>query len=836
MALHTSTLILYKNSALEIDRNFMVDSIADYLATLSDSKTISSFQYIKHGLAINIKIDITQATLDYISANNYNYCSIKNDDGRLVYYYIVGKQWRGQSTIELNLQMDTINTFKLGTDYTLSKQSVVNREHKDRWISHENENKSAVAEIPEDGLADEVEATTFSYSITIPNPCPNLDIDDVSITLGDKLSGDTIVRGCSISSSTWVASGSNINCLINLELNSVADVGKYFHRLFLFEISYNNNIIRKIDLFPENINPQLFKTDLGQLYDGDTSSNWYVIYKNANAVVSNPSDTEYIAENPVQILLCKDSPLHLSPSSPQWIRLDCHAIPVIANARENVLFCYDYESTASEIKIEGTTYTLVDGANVDLANHKVWGICWTRVNNNDLVGTIRLYGVDSVGWPDLLSTINNVSFIDVYKVLNANMNSSASYDGLFVNNLFTKSTRKWYIGSGTSALDVDLDTIDDVDRTNSQLIKIIALPYAPYSELVGIATMGALPEGIVYNSGYNMLEVETTNTYQFVYDKVFNDYNPASIFTNYAPSFTTGQLKNISFESKLYNSEFYYQKFVYGNSAFSFAPEYMNTNADIWEYRITYAVSQSVQSKFLFQFTSYITNGYDTQDYNNVLLVGMNNEKAIYSNSYINYLRTGLNYDTETKNKDIGMKGLAVGLSAIGTIASFISAPFTGGLTAVAGVGLATSTFTQVANMVHSANQSERNIQHKKQSLAMQGENVSQVEDIDLLEVYSENKPKMVEYHPSEIMKNALYDLFFYCGYATREYKIPSFSGRKYFNFVMADIKYSSDTNLPEDIKEDIKNKYAIGITCLHKVSSAWDFAQQYENYETSLE
>lgn len=138
----TSTLILYKDCKVLPERIFKVDQFATYLATLTKT-TISEFQYIKHSLSLTIKIPSSQPNLEYVQDNNFNYCSIKNNQGttsistKLIYYFIVGKKWTAEGTIELTLSMDTINTFY--DDLDISDRTKILREHKGRWNFLEND-------------------------------------------------------------------------------------------------------------------------------------------------------------------------------------------------------------------------------------------------------------------------------------------------------------------------------------------------------------------------------------------------------------------------------------------------------------------------------------------------------------------------------------------------------------------------------------------------------------------------------------------------------------------------------------------------------------------------
>ena len=123
----SSTIILYKDTKIIPSRNMVVDSLSDYLATLT-KLTINDFQYQRHHLEMDIKIDKTQVWQEFEALNNYNYLSIQNSDStRVVYYFIMNKTQYANSTINLHLMMDTANTFKWNVDFVPTERTRVIR-------------------------------------------------------------------------------------------------------------------------------------------------------------------------------------------------------------------------------------------------------------------------------------------------------------------------------------------------------------------------------------------------------------------------------------------------------------------------------------------------------------------------------------------------------------------------------------------------------------------------------------------------------------------------------------------------------------------------------------
>ena len=125
-----ATITLYQNADILPAKLFAVDSIGDYLLTLT-SYEVKKFQYIRHALRQSIKVDLPQTNIDF-STTGYNYCKIQNGDGKVVYYFIINKYQVSANTIAFDLEMDTINTFKPAVDFTINAKTRINRQHKDR--------------------------------------------------------------------------------------------------------------------------------------------------------------------------------------------------------------------------------------------------------------------------------------------------------------------------------------------------------------------------------------------------------------------------------------------------------------------------------------------------------------------------------------------------------------------------------------------------------------------------------------------------------------------------------------------------------------------------------
>ena len=112
-------------------------------------------------------------------------------------------------------------------------------------------------------------------------------------------------------------------------------------------------------------------------------------------------------------------------------------------------------------------------------------------------------------------------------------------------------------------------------------------------------------------------------------------------------------------------------------------------------------------------------------------------------------------------------------------------------------------------------------------------------DDLDIMCKYTGNKAKWMLYQVSSRMESVLFDLFYFTGYIDGTSKIPDVTTRKWFNFLSCDLVINEDNNINDDIINDIKAKYALGVTFMHcntiESVKTWDWNQEKENWEVSL-
>ena len=632
-----------------------------------------------------------------------------------------------------------------------------------------------------------------------------------------------------------------------------------------------NNVIsnyseRNIDKYSEGIDTILFKKKEQDICFERTShtpyidvqNTWYLVYMNNNDPVSNSSDTQSKYVNPVRLFIASDLGYRLNISGiASAQRISADSLSMYWSGAEELLFIRNTDMGTARINItwQGVTYTLVP-TTTNYGNNEFSMIMFRRQNNTDTYFTAYGYKFlnnDDTSANAQITNLGTGAYFDILYcdycliakavLFNDPSNYSLMYGAVSNNTtIFTYS-----IGSDNQYSINDTGGIfSNINLTDPKLIKIIALPYSPLDELNGKfeTNITTLPPNMIYNTTYRMLEFSEINDIYFNYQKSLLSSADNPLEEKYVDftgrTISISDNRDITLESKLFHSDYYLPKFVYDSFTFNFQLELCIASHD--PFRIDYVVSKNVTSKFMFRFATYITDGYDTQDYNNILIIERNNEVTLYTNEYMNYMRLGYKFDTKSMEKQNVSNWVGVALSSIGAVASFISSIYTGGAGIVAGVSLLTTATGGTIRAVQSAQQNDRNLAQKQLQLQAQSTSVSSSSDLDLLKAYSGNVAKICYYGLSDVMKQALFDYFYYNGYATRRYLNNNLyeCERINFNFVQAEIEIYNNNRINSEHLEKIKQCYKDGVTIFHYYrngyytndSTPYEYKQIYENWE----
>lgn len=875
-----SNLYFYKLPVNLIDKNFVLESLETYLAGFTPV-TKTDFQYLRFNLEQTIKVNMSQDyQLNIASLSKYNYLKVTTKDQSnnvaTYYYFIKGAKQVSESTIEFDIVMDVLNTYSFsGTaapnKYTLSKKSLITREHKDRLSKLEpfytfraitSEELYAIQQLDSFG---EYQNTSNEYSYLlwgderiIAKYFNDESISSTTLYLGMTsgsrlfIAPDTFYnnvqrieitsvglnRRCSVYNSNTLLGTFDLRVItlnpktiafiipndegINFSCEDISDMTQFINIFFNIGSSINvedNAYKRIVNQYQEGLSTMLFKTSEETLYDEDEGRHWYVMFASSSAIPATETVSSLLYVNPVQVRLYSDNGYSMTASSSH---------EVILYATSSIIPKYKWSAerlsyNPSTIPNLGEQYVKIAGTTYDFHDYKLFTA--RRTNNSDLY----FAGVSITNRNTNVTT----SFTNVESVIFYGINSIHCEDD------WNKHSEELYIGSGKNTSTGTCDPFENIDLTDERLIKCFVFPYAPAQFLVGKDSFDSLPDGVILNAD-NIIELQRQQLPLFNYTKNFGQVNPQQhLILKPVSTIAAGQERAIEFESKLFHSDYYQPKFVYDSFSFSFI--YENINVDEYinssyykDFYVNYVCSQNVQSKFMFGFPQYVLDR-STQDYDNVLTIERNNEKALFNNAYINYIRSGgYSYDTKKASSQNAVNGITTALSIVGAVASFASSGATGGAGIAAGVGLTVSAAAGIIRGVHTAQEQDRAISQKLNQQVMQGTSVQGSEDIDILTAFSGNKAKIVYYELSDIMKNAMWDLFHYCGYATHEQKIPDVSTRLYFNFVQGNI-ILKDFTFNEDVAKRIVEKWSQGVTFMHMVDGAYDLDQEYENFETSL-
>lgn len=835
---------------LTANKFFVIDDIASYLSTFTPLD-LSNFQYIKCGLEVSIVCDLSQVYSEPLYTNGIKYVSIKNSDStKTYYYYVKNAEWRAKQSVKLWLVMDVANTYKFGTDFGFNDKTKIIREQKDRFqVSRSKHEYHAFEEIPVNSGSNivdgQLEVSINNYEDTQGDRYTSEDeeyYDEYGLTRVPVVSiyDDTLRR--------YLIPFTEFNpmAIVN-NFEVIADewpsiTCKFYmpecyknHDLLVSVYPYyqigSNTYRRIIDLQSEGLSPILYKKQETILNrSGILNCDWFLLYRNQN------DPTEALV-NPVECYLIPSNNIATNIGS---IGSGGRINP--ANLMVNFYYYIPLRVHQSE------TLMLSNGVVIQSPNNDTNPVVIVRKIDEENIMIYETEVISSGGTSYIeitqthVCTYFNISYLPCFYKTRTTIDTRYTFTA-FSYDSFPNS----WTTSGVAA--ITLDKIDMLDRTDAKNIKLIKLPYVPYNfsidnnklvvsntdwEVIQLTQSGG---GII-----NILKLKNLNI-KLNYEYRLGDapYSVLRINTNQFNTFYN-RGRSTYYESKLYHSDYYQMKYVYDSFSYVFQLERMNLNYfktlpqdRQLNLQTKFVVSTTINSRFMFQFVDY-QSVVGKEDYNNVMPVSRNNEIVLYNVPYINYIRTGFNYDVKNKQTQAISTWTSVGLGAASTLMAlaFPSVPLK-----VAGVVASlVSTANSVKSAVVSQVQAERNIDEKMLTTKNQSTSVSGSDDVDLMSVYTENRAKLCKYECSDIMKELFYNLFFYTGYVSNRMGVPDINSRLYFNYVEADVILEDYANMSDEIRTELVNLFKNGLTYIHKVSEGteqWDLEQKYENFEKSI-
>ena len=810
----------------------VVEDIASYLATKT-SKTINDFQYIKNELEIQINVEISQDYSQPRSATNFKYVSIQNTDEAIHYYFVKKATWRSKTCVRFELVLDVLNTFQEGRDFNFKANTRIVREHKDRFIKR-------------------VVARYFSFRFFTYTETGTLAVDDdvkvydsgdaellkgklkeISYPETNYILFKILIDSADTRTDTEILQAFSTHQLEVLKVkkdNSNYTQGNLFGRR---EITHDYSYFRKIDLVNEGVNPVLqCATAVGNKIEVSSPTlkkDWYLLYR-------NQEDYTEAGINPVECYIIPEEATNVD-----YGEISSSKITSASLIYGKYYYARIYEQNLLNVELISQSITLPNGTTIsgsDTYSGRYIEITRNRAETLNVIlyayynGTLIVQG-----------TYLDIDYVQLdnlpFKYVERDTRKTSDF---YLNSIWNDE-EEWT----ETTTPAQIAGINDLDRTDPKNIKLIKLPYVPYNFSVSAGKIQVSGDDkwlYTYFEQANSqdfyalklsemnikLSMTITETYAQPLGKLY--------FGSIIPSLTDAR-KGWSYESKLYHSDFYQPTYVYDSFTYKVQLEKLDINlynpTNVESFTIKFYMSSTINSRFMFEFSD-LKFAYATENYAKYMPIARNNEEVLYNVPYINYIRTGFNYDVKAKERTNLSNAIGMGLSVASTASALLlpSVPLK-----VAGVvaGLV-SIAMSVKNTIVSAQQNEDSIRRKLQETANQTSSVAGSDDVDLMSVYAENRLKYLVYEPTPLMKSILFDLFFYAGYASGRMGIPTHNNRVNFDYLECEANLENEGSIPDDCLQELINCFKTGITYLHKTtrtSKKWDFNQEYENWEKDL-
>lgn len=574
-------------------------------------------------------------------------------------------------------------------------------------------------------------------------------------------------------------------------------------------------VFPKIDYKSEGIQTSKIKTTDTAITT--TDGKWYIVYKTLNDIGSEGS-------NPVSVYLACAGTFNINRTGYilQPSDLEFGIVYYVHWVQFSHIIDDAHDYTSGQAFIQG--YTL-EGC-----------VFWL---NDDGSIQVMYIGENSGGSQSLLNSHTTTQI----KITGCNFCYTAGKGSgnptLYKNStaLQRVSLDKYYLGDNPKII-----KIDDINRSNPRLLKIVEFPYLPI-DLDIVNGVVVLDSYFSYIGGY------------LRYNGSINRVNYAAVKSVLIPNLDTHSntpaveqdpLTGYLEEPKLLHSDFYTVKFVFDSFYYDVALERLTSNywtewpannPQVSKFNIFIYPSLNVSSSFLF----YVQSSYlqKASDYEGFFAIKRNNEVALYNSAYLNYMRNGYNFDIKQKAIQENAQIASTVIIGVEMVASFASSVYTGGAGVAAGVALATSLAASTISYANTISSNEVSMASRLASLQNQGASVTGAEDLDLLHVYSPNLHVEI-YETSQYERDAIIQALRLRGYACDEFGKPNTHTRIYFNYLQCGAMFKFDTVesniINAQIVDDVTTKFAEGVYFMHSpTGSKYDFYFQWENWETNL-
>ena len=437
-------------------------------------------------------------------------------------------------------------------------------------------------------------------------------------------------------------------------------------------------------------------------------------------------------------------------------------------------------------------------------------------------------------------------------------------------------------------------SIDTIDRTMSNLYKVIECPYCPLNLQVTNGAITGIPQGWKYDQSQNKLSCDNLS-YEFPERVAWTEENVMNLIAGQVIKAQRSKLSQYSrkdhqdgvegnvVDPKTYISTLRSYNFVYDAVTWSLIPEDLvipNNSARPDLIKVYYKQSNNISSDCGFRFDIPEFTMRHRQYFDQYMFSARSNELPLYSSDWINYQRNGYNYDKKanalrTWSDMVGaIAGVAGGgLSSIGQIASFQNRPEIESLkeqyrqgtlwgsdfdnetrkyianriskyrlpTTLGIIGTGVNVAAGITNATLSHYQRENALEQKINECKNRAFSVSSTGNHDLFKWYSGNKVILFGFEPREEVRELINDFFSLYGYAQGYYMVPDLDSRLWFNYCRGTVdidNYKKKRSIEEN-KADIVQRFQQGVYKIHRVNTPlgtfWDMKLERQNYERAI-
>ena len=414
---------------------------------------------------------------------------------------------------------------------------------------------------------------------------------------------------------------------------------------------------RKLYLDGDNIQPALYNKEEDYIEDYEAPGDWYLMY-----IANNTSGAVEGKDYPIDAYLVSGSNIAVGSYTYRLTvsSLDASKVYYFGGSVIGSFAADDYAvlPDGSKLMLDGIYF-------LKKPQSGNWQLSKALGNGNSKYITSFADHLD-------FSSIKNLIIAPVDCLLSTLAQMPAS-----INNSKTGTKAPAKVASSGS-----VDGIETVDRTDTRILSILKLPYAPVDIVINEETEEfQLPAEIEKVSAITW-QNQKSNSYLKIKSNYLSAFEKDIMFPKgfldyaFMKKSEITDVRKLEAESALYRSDYFQFRFVYDSFSYPLQYELLDENYLKTVYNtqgpltIKMVTTSTMNSRFLFDFNNngngYVY-GYKDQDYPYIMNVARNNNVATYNSDYINYIRNGYNYDVKAKNAAVLNAELGIGASAVST-------------------------------------------------------------------------------------------------------------------------------------------------------------------------